>query len=111
MLAPGKNRKSSPEKDLNKGTREENQPLDRAAAERDADLLIKAGPKKWGTDEETFSMIFARRSFVQLREIILIFEKKTGTLMEKMIESETRKVVLFKENISSAFILFTRNHS
>jgi hypothetical protein len=56
-------------------------------------LLIKAGPKKWGTDEETFSMIFARRSFVQLRAIVLIFEEKTGKLMEKMIESETRKVL------------------
>jgi annexin A7/11 len=76
-----------------KGTREENKQLDQAAAERDADLLIKAGPKKWGTDEETFSMIFARRSFVQLRAIVLIFEEKTGKLMEKMIESETRKVL------------------
>ncbi|CBY10705.1 unnamed protein product [Oikopleura dioica] len=73
------------------GTREENQQLDQEAAERDADLLIKAGPKKWGTDEETFSMIFARRSFVQLRAIVLHFEAKTGKLMEKMIESETRK--------------------
>lgn len=38
-------------------------------AKRDAQRLFDAGEDKWGTDEETFNLIFATRDFYQLRAI------------------------------------------
>ena len=54
-------------------------------AKRDAQRLFDAGEDKWGTDEETFNLIFATRDFYQLREIYKQYVKvralrKTYTL-------------------------------
>jgi hypothetical protein len=38
-------------------------------AKRDAQRLFDAGEDRWGTDEETFNLIFATRDFYQLRAI------------------------------------------
>ena len=37
-------------------------------AKTDAHRLFKAGVDRWGTDEETFNVIFSTRNFYQLRE-------------------------------------------
>jgi hypothetical protein len=42
---------------------------DHKTAVRDAERLFKAGEDRWGTDEETFNLIFATRDFYQLRAV------------------------------------------
>lgn len=41
---------------------------DMKKAKNDAMRLFKAGEDRWGTDEETFNIIFSTRHFYQLRE-------------------------------------------
>ena len=47
-------------------------------ARRDAQRLFDAGEDRWGTDEETFNLIFATRDFYQLREIYRQYVKVSG---------------------------------
>ena len=54
--------------------------------------MQKNNIKKWGTDETTFTFILARRSWLQIREIVIAYEEVSGgTSLEKAIESECRK--------------------
>jgi len=57
-------------------------------AETDARDLYSAGEGKWGTDESKFNMIFATRSFAQLKAIFNAYQKLKGSDMETAIEKE-----------------------
>lgn len=48
-------------------SRDESYSVNPAKAREDADKLYRAGEKKWGTDEASFNLIMASRSFPQLR--------------------------------------------
>uniref|UniRef100_A0A1I8IU86 Type I site-specific deoxyribonuclease n=1 Tax=Macrostomum lignano TaxID=282301 RepID=A0A1I8IU86_9PLAT len=43
--------------------------VDMQKAKNDANRLFKAGEERWGTDEETFNLIFSTRDYYSLREI------------------------------------------
>lgn len=43
--------------------------VDMQKAKSDANRLFKAGEDRWGTDEETFNLIFSTRDYYTLREI------------------------------------------
>lgn len=66
----------------------ENKPVDLELATKEAKALHEAGEGKWGTDEATFNMIFATRSFPQLRATMLAYKKLTGQDMDKVIAKE-----------------------
>jgi len=66
----------------------ENKPVDLELATKEAKALHEAGEGKWGTDEGTFNMIFATRSFPQLRTTMLAYKKLTGQDMDKVIAKE-----------------------
>jgi len=58
-------------------------------ASQDAQSLLQAGEQKMmGTDESTFNMILARRSFPQLRLMLHEYERLSGHALEKAIQSE-----------------------
>ena len=63
-------------------------PIDVARAQADAKALNEAGPRKWGTDEQTFTAIFSLKSQPQLRVTFEEFRKLTGRDMEPVIRSE-----------------------
>jgi len=69
----------------------ENKPVDEDLAEREAKALYEAGEAKWGTDEATFNVIFATRSFPQIRATMRAYKKHTGQDMAKVIEKEMSK--------------------
>merc|ERR1719204_1665509 len=66
----------------------EDKPADEKRAEIDAKDLYSAGEGKWGTDESQFNMIFATRSFAQLKAMFIAYKKIDGTDFEKAIEKE-----------------------
>ena len=68
--------------------RQENDEVDEAAAFADAQELYDAGEARWGTNETTFTLILARRSWIQLRAIIQAYEEIAGNTLEEAIESE-----------------------
>jgi len=66
----------------------DDKPADEKIAETDARDLYSAGEGKWGTDESKFNMIFASRSFAQLKAMFIAYKKLRGTDIEKAIEKE-----------------------
>lgn len=62
--------------------------VDEELAHTEAKSLYEAGAAKWGTDEETFNMVFAFRSFPQIRATMRAYKKHTGEDMAKVIEKE-----------------------
>jgi len=66
----------------------ENKPVDLELATKEAKALFEAGEESWGTDEATFNVIFATRSFPQLRATMLAYKKQTGHDMDKVISKE-----------------------
>ena len=50
--------------------------------------LFDAGEDRWGTDETTFTLMLARRSWLMLRAIIQAYEGIAGSSLESAIESE-----------------------
>jgi len=69
----------------------ENKPVDEQLAVREAKALYEAGEDKWGTDEATFNMVFATRSFPQIRATMRAYKKATGQDMAQVIEKEMSK--------------------
>lgn len=58
-------------------------------AKRDAQRLFDAGEDRWGTDEETFNLIFATRDFYQLRAIYNQYVKIAQADIRHAVDSET----------------------
>merc|ERR1711892_27741 len=68
--------------------RQEDEDADEDAAMEAAQELYDASEDRWGTDETAFTLILARRSWIQLRAIILAYEQIAGNTLEEAIESE-----------------------
>jgi hypothetical protein len=66
----------------------EDKPADEKRALAEAQELFNAGQKVAGTDEETFNMIFARRSWAQLRETFKRYEQVHKKNMTKVVYDE-----------------------
>ncbi|XP_053393126.1 annexin A7-like [Mercenaria mercenaria] len=62
---------------------------DQRTAQRDAKRLFDAGEARWGTDEETFNLIFATRDFYQLRAIYDEYVKIAQADIRHAVDSET----------------------
>lgn len=62
---------------------------DHKTAVRDAERLFKAGEDRWGTDEETFNLIFATRDFYQLRAVYDQYVKIAQADIRHAVDSET----------------------
>jgi len=73
---------------LANGCRDESSDTDADLAAQNAQALVDAGVKKWGTDEETFNRILCTLSHEQLRLVFDEYENITGKSMEDSIKSE-----------------------
>ncbi|XP_022810237.1 uncharacterized protein LOC111347232 [Stylophora pistillata] len=74
--------------ELSKGQRDEGTDVSDDLAHKDAESLLEAGIKKWGTDEETFITIFTTRSFPQLKLMLPEYKKWAKCEIEDTIDSE-----------------------
>lgn len=68
--------------------RQENEPVDREKARKEAEELHAAGEKKWGTDESKFNHILAMRSYDQLLAIFEEYRKVSSYDIVRTIEHE-----------------------
>jgi len=69
--------------------RDESGDVDEDLAAANAQALVDAGVKKWGTDEETFNRILCTLNHEQLRLVFEEYQNLTGKSMEDAIKSET----------------------
>ncbi|KAM7451307.1 hypothetical protein ABFA07_000987 [Porites harrisoni] len=74
--------------ELCKGQREESEEVSNDLAHQDAEALLEAGIKKWGTDEEKFIEIFTTRNFAQLRAMLPEYKTWAKCEIENTIDSE-----------------------
>lgn len=70
------------------GNRMENQAVDMNKANADAQALLQAGEKRWGTDESQFNAIMASQSYEQLRAVFDAYQRISGRNIEQAIKSE-----------------------
>uniref|UniRef100_A0A1I8HSY7 Annexin n=1 Tax=Macrostomum lignano TaxID=282301 RepID=A0A1I8HSY7_9PLAT len=63
--------------------------VDMQKAKNDANRLFKAGEERWGTDEETFNLIFSTRDYYSLREIWTEYVKIAQRDILNSIDRET----------------------
>lgn len=68
--------------------RQEELPVDREKARKEAEELHAAGEKKWGTDESKFNHILAMRSYDQLLATFEEYRKVSSYDIVKTIEHE-----------------------
>ncbi|XP_048419262.2 annexin A7-like [Stegostoma tigrinum] len=73
---------------MSQGNRDENQTVDMQKATADAERLFRAGEGKLGTDESTFNMILATRSFPQLRATIQEYGRLSKRELLKAVDRE-----------------------
>ncbi|XP_064594867.1 annexin A6-like [Liolophura sinensis] len=73
---------------LLQATRDESKEFDRNKAKQDAQALLDAGEKKWGTDESRFHTILVSRSYAQLRATFQEYAKICNNDIEDTISSE-----------------------
>ncbi|CAL8091833.1 unnamed protein product [Calicophoron daubneyi] len=68
--------------------RDESTTVDKEQARRDAEDLYRAGEKRLGTDESTFNMILAQRSFAHLRVVFDEYMKISKRDIETSLKKE-----------------------
>lgn len=68
--------------------RDDNTDVDEEAVQEDVNALYDAGEGKWGTDEETFVRIFARRNSHHLRRLNELYIEQKETPLLDVVESE-----------------------
>ncbi|XP_078284732.1 annexin-B12-like [Rhinoraja longicauda] len=73
---------------MSQGNRDEATTVDMAKATADAERLFRAGEGKLGTDESTFNMILATRSFPQLQATIHEYGRLAKRELLKAIDRE-----------------------
>ncbi|XP_022193541.2 annexin B11 isoform X2 [Nilaparvata lugens] len=73
---------------LCQAARDENYIVDMASAQNDAQKLLRAGELRLGTDESSFNAILCSRSYPQLSQIFLEYQRLTGHDFSKAIENE-----------------------
>ncbi|XP_078055910.1 annexin A7-like [Mustelus asterias] len=73
---------------MSQGNRDENQTVDMQKATADAERLFRAGEGKLGTDESTFNMILATRSFPQLKATIHEYGRLANRELLKAVDRE-----------------------
>lgn len=83
---------------LVQGSRDENTGVDEGAAGADAASLFEAGEGQWGTESSVFNQILCTRSYQQLRQIFLEYERMAGHDVEKAIKRE------FSGNVEKGFL-------
>ncbi len=83
--------------------RSESNEVDLVLVRKDVDELIKAGVKKWGTDESKFNAIFGTRSYAHLRQVFIEYESKNGKPIEDSIKNE------MSGNLAKAYVALINN--
>lgn len=69
--------------------REENPQVDKGRAKKDAQDILDAGEKHWGTDESIFNLVLCTRSFPQLRATFEAYREISGLGILDSIKRET----------------------
>jgi annexin A7/11 len=70
-------------------SRDENTNVDGGRAKKDAQDILEAGDKHWGTDESAFNLVLCTRSFPQLRATFEAYRTIAGKGIVDSINSET----------------------
>jgi len=73
---------------LSQGARNEGDDVDVQSAQQDAQDLLEAGEKSWGTDESRFNVVLAQRSFEQLKLVFQEYSRISKKDIEQAIKSE-----------------------